>query len=182
MAVCPPDAVLDALDEALAPARRAVVGPRWAKREQWHLTVQFLGPVAELEPVADALAGAAATQATFIARLGGAGAFPSPLRARVIWVGAAEGAEPMARLAAAAGAALARAGYAPEARPFRPHLTVARLRDPADVRAALEAIGPDPVGPPWPVRDLILFQSHLSPQGASYSVLGRFPLAGQTGR
>lgn len=169
--------------EALARARPALParsggGPRWAVRDQWHLTLEFLGAVRELAPVVTALAGAAGAEPRFGFRLGAAGAFPRPRRARVIWIGAGEGAGPLARLASAVETALTPVGYAAGARPFRPHLTVARLRDPADVRAALDAIGPGAVGPAWTVEELVLFESRLSPRGATYSVLGRFPLSG----
>ncbi len=176
--------MLDAIEAAVEPARRSpsvrnmTVGPRWANREKWHLTLQFLGPVPAQGPVVAATRAVTAVQAPFPFRLGGAGAFPSLWRAKVIWIGAAEGGEPLAGLASAVGAALGPVGYAPEARRFRPHLTVARLRDPVDVRAAVDAIGQEAVGPAWTVTEVVLFASRLSPEGATYSVLERFPLSG----
>jgi len=176
VAVRPPDDVLEAVEETLAPARKVMVGPRWAGRDQWHVTLQFLGPVPKLAPVVDALAEAVAGLEPFRFQLGGSGAFPNPRRARVIWIGARDGAGSMAGVAAAVTGALAPVGYEAEARPFRSHLTVARLRDPGDVGPALAALGDAPVGEAWTVEEIVLYQSRLSPSGSQYSVLAALPL------
>lgn len=176
MAVRPPEAVLDAVAEVVGPAGRSMVGPRWAAREQWHLTLQFLGPVGVLDPVLDGLRSAAASVGRFRFGLGGSGAFPNPRRARVIWIGAAQGAEAMSELAGAVNRALAPLGYRVEARPFSAHLTVARLKDRIDVTPALAALGDGPVGESWPVEEIVLYESRLSREGARYTALARFPL------
>ncbi|HEY3240888.1 MAG TPA: RNA 2',3'-cyclic phosphodiesterase, partial [Acidimicrobiia bacterium] len=149
VAVRPPDAVLEALEATLAPARKVMVGPRWAGRDQWHVTLQFLGPVAALPPVVHGLGAAVAELTPFRFQLGGSGAFPNPRRARVVWIGAQDGAVAMAGLAAAVTGALAPLGYEAENRPFRSHLTVARLREPGDVTSAVAALGDGPVGDGW---------------------------------
>lgn len=176
MAVRPPDDVLSAVEEALIPARRSMVGPRWASPEQWHLTLQFLGPVASVASVVQAL-GAVSSLRAFSARLGGAGAFPSVRRAKVIWIGAAVGGVDLVSLAAAVAPALAPLGYEADPGRFRPHLTVARLRTPADVTPALAALGDSLVGRVWTIGEVVLYESRLSPRGSSYSVLARVPLS-----
>ena len=178
MAVRPPDAVLDAVEARLAPARKVMVGPRWAGRDQWHVTLQFLGAVATLAPVVEGLEAAVAGLPPFTFQLGGSGAFPNPRRARVVWIGTEEGAGPMAGLAGAVTAALAPLGYEAEARPFRSHLTVARLRDPGDVTAVVTALGDSAVGESWTVGEVVLYQSRLSPSGSTYIPLARLPLGG----
>ena len=176
MAVRPPGDVLDAVAAAVEPARRVQVGLRWDDRDKYHFTLQFLGPVRRLGPVVEALAAAAAGRAAFPFRLGGAGAFPKPGRARVVWIGAASGGDELVGLAGAVGAVLAPAGYEPDRKAFHPHLTVARLKVPDDVGGVLAAIGPDPVGEAFTVGELVLYASRLSPQGSTYTVLERFPL------
>jgi 2'-5' RNA ligase len=176
VAVRPPDAVLEAVEATLTPARKVMVGPRWAERDQWHVTLQFLGPVATLAPVVHGLAAAVAELSPFRFQLGGSGAFPNARRARVIWIGAQEGAGSMAELATAVTGALALIGYEAESRPFRSHLTAARLRDPGDVTLALAALGDGPVGEAWTVEEIVLYQSRLSPSGSQYSVLAELPL------
>lgn len=175
MAVRPPEEVLAAVERAVAPARRSMVGPRWASRDQWHLTLQFLGPVEALDPLVGALS-VLRGRGSFDFRLGGGGAFPTLRRARVIWIGATEGAEGMCELAAAVGVGLAPLGYEADRGRFRPHVTVARLRTPGDVHPAVEALGADPVGPGWTVGEVLLYESRLSPKGSTYRVLECIPL------
>ena len=178
MAVRPPEGVLEAVGEAVARARTSQLGPRWAAPEQWHLTLQFLGPVRELAPVAEALKSLGRLPA-FALRLGGGGAFPSARRGRVVWIGAVEGDAEVRGLAGAVSAALAPLGYEADRR-FRSHLTVARMRDPGDVSAAVAALGEGPVGPAFAVEEVVLYESRLSPKGASYTALARIPLTGDT--
>ena len=176
VAVRPPDDVLDAVAAAVEPGRSVQVGLRWAGSDQWHVTLQFLGPVSRLAPVVEGLAAAVGERAVFPLRLGGAGAFPKPGRARVVWIGAASGGEELVGLAGAVGRALGPLGYEAEPRPFHPHLTVARLRVPDDVGAVLAALGPEAVGEAFTVGEVLLYESRLSPSGSTYSVLERFPL------
>lgn len=176
MAVRPPEPVIDAVAAAVGAGGRVREGLRWEPPDHWHLTLQFLGPLAGLAPVVDALTAAAAESGRFPFRFGGAGAFPTAKRARVVWIGAAQGHPEAVSLAGAVATALGPVGYEAERRPFRPHLTLARLKVPGDVGAVLAAIGPGPVGPVFTVGEIVLYQSRLSPRGSTYTVLERFPL------
>jgi RNA 2',3'-cyclic 3'-phosphodiesterase len=176
VAVKPPEDVLDAVARVVEPARSVRVGLRWEQRERYHLTLQFLGPVARLAPVLEGLAAAAGKRDPFTFRLGGAGAFPKPGRARVVWIGAAAGGGELAGLAAAVGGVLAPAGYEPDRKELHPHLTVARLKVPDNVADVLGAIGPEPVGEPFTVGEVVLYESRLSPKGPTYTARERFPL------
>jgi RNA 2',3'-cyclic 3'-phosphodiesterase len=176
VALKPPEDVLDAVAAAVSPARLVRTGLRWEQRERYHLTLQFLGPVRELAPVVGALAGAASDREAFAFQLGGAGAFPKPGRARVVWIGAARGDDDLVALAGAVAAALRPLGYEPDRQAFHPHLTVARLKVPDNVADVLAAIGPDAVGEAFPAGELLLYQSELSSKGPTYTVLERFPL------
>jgi 2'-5' RNA ligase len=163
VAVRLPDAVLDAV------ARRTAgltLPGRSTTREQWHLTLQFLGDGADVDAVASALAGIDAPRGPV--RFGGAGAFPAARRAQVVWLGLAAGAEVLARVADAVGGRMAALGHERETRPFRPHLTLARLRKEADVRAVIAAIGDEPVGPAWEVDAVTVFESLRGADGARY--------------
>jgi 2'-5' RNA ligase len=177
VAVRPPDDVLDAVAAVVASGRAAGDGLRWEEGDRYHLTLQFLGPLTRLAPVVDGLAAAVRERAAFPFRLGGAGAFPTPGRARVVWVGAAAGGEELVGLAGAVSAALAPLGYETD-RPLHPHLTLARLKIPGDVGPVLVALGPEPVGEAFTVGEVLLYQSRLSAQGPAYSVLERFSLGG----
>jgi len=172
LAVPLPDRVREELADHLAahPLPGRAVPPA-----NWHLTLRFLGDTdaEEAERLAATLA-AAAFPAAFEVRLGGFGAFPRPARARVAWLGLVAGTEPLAELAAAVEAAVRRAGLPAEHRPFSPHLTLARLRDPQDVRAALAAL------PPFeavvPVHEVVLHRSHLGAGPPRYEAVRRFAL------
>jgi len=176
VAVRPPDEVLDAVAEVVAAGEPVGRALRWCPPDQWHLTLQFLGPVPRLTPVVGALARATGDREAFPFRLGGAGAFPTPNRARVVWVGAAEGRDDIVALAGAVAAALGPVGHETEGRPFRPHLALARLREPGNFGPVLAAIGSAPVGEAFTVGEVVLYESRLSAQGPTYSVLERFPL------
>jgi 2'-5' RNA ligase len=178
VAVKPPEDVLDAVAAAVAPARSVRVGLRWEQRERYHLTLQFLGPVRTLAPVVDGLASAVGKRTAFAFQLGGAGAFPKPGRARVVWIGPAVGGPDLVGLAVAVADGLRPHGYEPDRKEFHPHLTLARLKVPDNVAEVLAAIGPEPVGEAFTVDEVVLYQSQLSPKGATYTVLGRFPLRG----
>ena len=177
VAVRPPDDVLDAVERATAPARRSMVGPRWTKREQWHLTLQFLGWVDDVDTVSAALEALAARPA-FAVRLGGGGAFPSERRGRVVWLGTTAGGDALEALASAVAGLLRQLGHEPEDRAVHPHLTLARLQRPADVRTLVGALGTSPVGADWTVREVILYESILRREGARYEPWSRIALEG----
>ena len=178
MAVKPPEDVLDAVTAAVAPARSVRVGLRWEQRERYHLTLQFLGPVQKLAPVVGGLAAAVADRPAFSFQLGGAGSFPKPGRARVVWMGPAVGGAELVGLAEAVAGGLRPHGYEPDRKEFHPHLTLARLKVPDNVADVLAAIGPEPVGDAFTVGEVVLYQSRLSSKGPAYTVLERFPLRG----
>ena len=102
---------------------------RWVRLDGLHLTLRFLGPTPDdrLEGAAAAVhAIAAAAAGPIDLTLGGAGTFPPVGRPRALWVGIHEGAETLQQLAADINGALARTGWEPDVRTFRPHLTLAR--------------------------------------------------------
>jgi 2'-5' RNA ligase len=173
VAVVPPDDVLDAVDAAAASIEVPSTARR-TTRPQWHLTVQFLGNKVDFAAVAGALEPLAIRGAPV--QLGAAGAFPTERRGRVLWLGMREGDALLAQLAAAVGALLAPVGYAPEARPFHAHLTLARLKAPADLRPVVAALGAGPVGRAWPAEEVVLFRSKPGRGGSEYTARARIPL------
>jgi 2'-5' RNA ligase len=109
-------------------------------------------------------------------RLDGAGRFDD----RVLWVGCNGPLEDMRRLARSCEAAGRRAGAPVQAfRRFRPHLTLARARQPTDLRPYVSALARY-AGPEWTADEIALVRSHLG-QGAGgrarYEVISKFPLA-----
>jgi 2'-5' RNA ligase len=161
--------VADRLGDALPPDVR-VIPP-----ENLHLTLKFLGnfPEAELPRLVRAVLPRVIKTKPFEIEIGGLGAFPSARAARVVWVGVMEGGAPLARLARQLESATSRVGVDRERRPYRGHLTLARLRTPA--RVHLDELG-DTGHAPVPVREVVLYRSDLSSSGARYTALARFPL------
>jgi RNA 2',3'-cyclic 3'-phosphodiesterase len=156
-------------------------GVAWVAPENLHLTLKFLGRVeaAELDRLEAALAGVVADHPAFPLSCVGLGAFPTPLRPRVIWAGVTEGAATATGLAAAVERALAPLGFDPEARAFSAHVTLGRLRTPQKAPAlarALEAGRARAFGR-MQVASIALVRSDLSPHGARYTDLVTFPLA-----
>jgi 2'-5' RNA ligase len=150
-------------------------GGRAMTRDQWHLTLQFLG-AADIEAVTAALKGFSVRGGRV--RLGGAGAFPNARRGRVLWIGVADGADVLARLAHGVAERLAPVGYEPDARPFRPHLTIVRCASPTDLREPVAELGAEPFGSDWPVDALTVYESVLRPEGARYIERASVPLPG----
>jgi 2'-5' RNA ligase len=171
-----PEEAKDEAWRAVVPWKERFPDARWVPRENWHVTLKFLGSTRPplTEWVRERIAGVARESAAFEARLVGLGAFPSPRRARVLWAGLEDGAA-MTRLAGALEAAFA-PEFKPEARPFRPHLTVARSEPPLGLpkefgETVLE-------GGRFGVGALILFRSHLRRPAPAYERLATFSLGG----
>jgi 2'-5' RNA ligase len=172
VAVALPDDVLDAVSEATAALQ--LRGARMMRRDQWHLTLEFLGNDADVDAVTSALEGL--TIPGGIVRLGGAGAFPNARRGRVLWIGVAEGRDVLARLASGVVERMALLGRLPEERPFRPHLTIVRCANPTDLRASVAALDAESFGPAWRVDALTIYESILRPEGARYVERASVPL------
>ena len=115
--------------EALRVVCRGVPEARWVPLEQLHLTLRFIGDAddAMFAAIKGALAGVKCPP--FDLALEGVGHFPPGKRARVLWVGM-EHNETLLRLAKEVELALETAGVSPEDRPFSPHITLARFREP----------------------------------------------------
>jgi 2'-5' RNA ligase len=172
------------IDEAINHFKQKLVGVpvRWVTANNIHLTLKFLGDasVTSLEMLTNLLQAEVAGRRCFEISIGGAGAFPSNRRPRVIWVGVEAPVELM-EMQIGIESAMARLGYAPEEHPFSPHLTlgrVARNRTNEDMRAialALEAVKIGFLGAIC-VQEVFLYQSDLKPTGAVYTSIFTVPL------
>lgn len=152
----------------------------WERVEKLHLTIKFVG---EVEPpraaaLSEASARAAASVAPFPVTIADTGAFPPKGPTRVLWLGVRDEADGLQTLWRRLEDECHAAGFPREARPFRPHLTVARLRDPAGAgqlaeehrRSAFEAAS-------FRVSELVVVRSELGPAGSRHTPLSRHALA-----
>jgi RNA 2',3'-cyclic 3'-phosphodiesterase len=179
VAVIPPPQALEELEATVAPLRAAWAGLRWAGPETWHLTIAFLGEVSEAAAAAlpPRLERAAHRHPVLSLRFSSGGAFPAAGRAQVLWAGVEGDREALTALARSVGAGARRAGAPPpdEGRPFRPHLTLARRRDPADMRSLTGSLA-GYTGPPWAVAEIHLIRSYLGDGPPRYETQATWPL------
>ena len=153
---------------------------RWVPEANLHLTLRFLGEVDErgASAVSEALV-SPWTHVPFTVSLGPAGVFPPRGAARVIWLDVRDGADELRALQRELERRLATIGYARDRQPFRPHLTIGRIR--RDARAAGRAIGRavaaiDVPAIRWTVDRVVLMESRLSSDGAAYHEVAEAPL------
>lgn len=144
--------------------------------ENWHFTLRFLGStVADVREQIVAHLKSVNCGARFTVRFTELGCFPSRNRARVLWLGIDEGAERMVQLAAIAEDAARSAGFLPETRKFRPHLTLSRIDPPRSI-AALVANKRE-LGVKMTVDSVILYRSRLGGGPARYEEVERYRLS-----
>ncbi|HEX6443813.1 MAG TPA: RNA 2',3'-cyclic phosphodiesterase [Streptosporangiales bacterium] len=177
-AVLPPPEVVAELVAATEPLRTQLSRPRWADPTRMHLTLAFYGEVADAtaERLVGRLARAAGRRPAMELAFAGGGAFPNARRARVLWVGVEGDRVRLRQLADSAAAAGRRLGLGGPARAYRPHVTLARLREPADVRAQVGALA-EYRGRSWRAGELLLVRSHLGPE-PKHETLASWPLGG----
>ncbi len=176
------DALRGRLAEVTALLSRRLRGVAWVRPENVHLTLKFLGEVGEGEVPAlrGALDETARRHSPFGLSAGGLGAFPSSERPRVIWAGLEGDRESLSRLVADLEEACSSLGFAPEDRPYHPHLTLGRVKSPAGA-GGLEKVfreaRADSLGP-LGVDVILLMKSTLSADGALHEVLSEHRLTG----
>lgn len=185
IAVAIPEEVKAKMAEAQAELRRALPehGVRWTRREQFHLTLKFLGDVdtSRVEALGEAIR--AACRGFGVLHLGaeGVGFFPDLRYPRVVWTGVQEQAERLTRLQQAVDAATRAFTSEHREERFTGHVTLARIK--AIKRPEAEALGKaaaamaDRVFGHWTAGQVELMRSVLSPQGASHSFLAKIALA-----
>ena len=173
VAVFPPSEVRETLSHAARdlPASKDF---RLIVPEKLHLTLKFLGEVAEddLARLRQALGPLRDRHEPFEVSIAGFGAFPSERRARILWAGIGEGSESLRVVARNIEDLLEPAGFDREKRPYVPHLTLGRARD---RRAKLD--DPD-VSPPalrFTVSGVDLVQSVPEAGSVIYSVRKTYP-------
>jgi 2'-5' RNA ligase len=166
---------------------RRIPGVRFMPPDSYHVTLKFLGEVRDLDRVQRAVATIRAERFELTFR--DLGFFPNARSPRILWAGI-HADNRLPALASALDDALATNGFPREERPFQPHLTLARSgsgdprprRDERPVtgfRALVYAVekNPPPEFGTMAANEFCLYESKLSPHGAQYTKLARYPLA-----
>lgn len=148
---------------------------RWIDPDKFHITLKFLGEVrsAQVEAIEEALTRVAGATKAFSTELAGFGAFPTIRRPDVIWLGVGATAE-LRCLKQDIEWALGDAGFEAETRAFHPHVTLGRAHGPGGAGAfrGLDTLMADmDITGDLKVHTIDLIRSHLSREGARYSVL-----------
>jgi len=157
---------------------------RWLRKENLHLTLKFLGNIAEsqVEPITAALRHPLGLFSPCTISAKGLGVFPDFRRPKILWVGLTG--DQLVQLAAEIESALMPIGFTPENRAFTPHLTIGRWREgsrPAkNLRQEIDSLNDFEFGA-CAVRQIVLFQSVLKLEGASYSELRTIQLGTELG-
>lgn len=159
-------------------------GLRFVDPEQAHVTLKFLGETAEkrVPVVEEALENAvdAARVDPFEATVAGLGAFPSLDYISVVWAGVTAGGEQMTRLHDAVERETTGIGFEAESHEFTPHVTLARMDDARGKeivqRVVRDSSASDPLIGSFPVEQIRLKRSTLTPDGPRYETVTRFGL------
>jgi 2'-5' RNA ligase len=147
----------------------------WVREPLLHLTLKFLGdqPPERVDDIQGALASVSGRHRELLMTLGGIGAFPNFRRARVVWMGVGE--EPRLELVHHdVEVACEALGFEVEGRAFRPHLTLARVKQPLpekQVRALSRHAKRTDYKSDFIVRSIDLMRSDLSADGPVYTTL-----------
>lgn len=165
---------------------------RWINPETAHITLHFLGdtPPEEVEILRLALPSLIARHESFDLRTAELGVFPKLQRPRVVWLGLWGPAHRLESLYNELGDYLDEMQFPIEDKPFRPHITLGRLREtgniairhlPEQLREAITGLAASGLADPKrplqaPIEEVHLIRSHLEPSGPRYEVIGRFPL------
>lgn len=180
-----PDALREELAGLQQQLKRDQPPVRWVETDAMHLTLWFLGDVPgdRVAHLKIALMLSFAGQQAVRVQLGAPGAFPNLQRPQVIWVGLAEGESHLRSWYDALACRLSSLGFLPDPRPFRPHLTLGRVRREMSAEqqqrlgAALRSLKPSS-NRVWDLQRVALFRSDLRPEGPRYTTLAEVDVQG----
>lgn len=177
VAIEPPDTIIGHIgDITRILGQEKLKAIRWVRPEGVHLTLKFLGNVAEdqVTDIVAAMSTAVTGVSPFVVHVHGLGAFPNLSAPRVLWVSIRGNLEPLMRVYARLEEELAPKGFCRQHRAFSPHLTLGRLKNrlPAQelqrLNQAMNMAKDDLKPSEFPILTLSLLESRLTPNGALY--------------
>jgi 2'-5' RNA ligase len=179
LAIDLPTKLLELLEEYQNRLRSAQADVRWVRPSNIHLTLKFMGelPESDVVKVVETCKDVCRGEGAFSLNLEGTGAFPNQRRPRVLWVGLAGDAGRLSGLQGRMEQALGKVGFPAEGRAFSPHLTIGRFRSERNLAKLLEIASRSKIASePFPVEEVLIYESRLTPQGPQYTVLAKCTL------
>ena len=181
VAIALSESIRDALTGVQQQLRQTGARVRWVEPDRMHLTLLFLGdlPTAKVPDVAAAMDSVTAETPVFALTLTGGGAFGPKRSPRVIWSDIRDQDGALQRLYERLLTSMKAADVTFDDRPFKPHLTLGRVRARQRLDRLLGVLADMawPTGPSMTVREILLLQSHLRPEGAMYQTVHTASLA-----
>ncbi len=182
-----PKRVQDRLAEEASRLKRCDADVSWVKPEKYHVTLRFLGEIADEDilPLAKLLQSAAASEPPLSLVARGIGWFPEGREPRVIWAGVSGETESeelrLQRIRRALNDGARKLGLRPEKGAFTGHVTLGRVRSSKNTDVLLDRIGPARRREfaHFKVEDLVLFESHETALGTAYTPLETLRLEGR---
>ena len=144
----------------------------WEKPEKLHLTLKFLGDTdeAQLEKLKETAENIAGEVSKFTLKIAETGVFPSARNARVLWIDVKDEKGSTAKINELLETECEKIGFAKEKRNFKPHLTIARIRDVGKSRELAESHLKKEFEPvEFEVAEIAIYESRLQPTGSIYS-------------
>jgi 2'-5' RNA ligase len=183
LALDPPPEVLRKIADIQGALRKNIQGAlSWVRPEGIHLTLKFFGAIAvvDVSAVSEVVAGQTDGARPLNLEAKGLGVFPDTRRPRVLWIGIDGEVERLIALQKAIDQGLEAREFAREQRPFRAHLTLARIKSPQGLGGLDRVLAgkESPSAGAFTATGLTLFKSELTPKGAIYTTLGHFPFQG----
>jgi len=184
LALDPPEEVLREIGAVQNRLRKLIEGDiRWVRPEGIHLTLKFFGDISggDVANIATVVEKAAEGERPFSLAVIGAGVFPDPNRPRVLWLGMNGDVERLLAFQKGVEQALLQIGFPREERPFRPHLTLGRIKTSRGLIGLARALekGEEYTAGRFVASGLSLIKSELTPRGAVYTKLKWFPFTGK---
>jgi len=178
-----PDSLRRRLEALVQDLRKSNAQVGWVRIEGIHLTLKFLGNVEPglIEEIKPVLAGVALQTPPISIEPAGCGAFPTIKSPRVVWVGLRGQIGPLAELVRRVELAMAPFGFRPEGRPFKPHITLGRVKGSRRLEALQQILFAhrDFTAEPFDAVEVVLYKSDLRPDGARYAPLLKAPFSGR---
>ena len=150
---------------------------KWITEDQMHLTLKFLGNIeqSKIQEISEALKPVADNFKPFSISLSNIGGFPNLDHPKVIWLGIDKGAKELKNLAEKIESGLEKFDFRKESREFKSHLTLGRVKSSKNMLNLVKLLKETGFSSETDIsiNELILFQSTLTPKGATYTVLSK---------